>query len=288
MKKEEIRALTTRTGNVVPSQINTPEGVAYGKPATIKLTAGPTYEESHIRTNVPAAAIEKIEVILNGDSDIVIAGEVLEMFEKYKKHAGSGVAVDGTFTYVIPFSDLCGRTIEAQSVSAFVTLSSDNVFLKVHFRPKSAEPTPDAWPSVIELDGTNYTSPGKPARLFRNIVRTITTPNMSTGEVTFLDLPKDGYIRRAHIKGDVSKVELKKDGKTHFEQSKAQNDFELRRSGVLGKAPQAGYYHLDFIKHDFNISDLYNPMNVSREQELIMQLDTAGSVPIIIEMLKPV
>lgn len=286
--KNLLRRLSVRGGMITPHPMNPFDGIDYAEKATAKIVAGPTYEKLVIISNVPKEAIAKVEIVRGGDTDYSLKGSQLVMLEAFKAMANAGTAINGLYYYVIPFADELGKSIDAQSLTSYITLPGENIHIDItlHDYGHADNTGGNTWPVTATIKGTAYTSPARAARLWLPQIKTITAPALAVGELEFYDLPQSALMRRLHINGDVTKVELKQDGKTRFKMTADEIAFELQRQN-RGLAPQAGYIHIDFVGMGFSVADLFNPKSVE-DLNLIMQVGTAGNIPILVESVKRV
>lgn len=258
---------------IVPFKLNTFEGVQAGERAYTKLPNGPTYQEIVLVTNLEAAEIKKVSTHLGGVHQVgeivEVTGEELAMFEAYKgNHQDANV-------FVIPFGAMEARTDVGMMFSGLVTLPSDNIMLYVELADVVAAETPS-------IEGWAYASASQTERNVIPMIKPHTIVTNAAGDVDYTNLPQDAKVRRLHFKGDLTRVLIKKDGADRFEQSDVVNDFQLQRHK---RTPQAGYFHVDFVKEGYVAADLFEPRAVN-DLTIRMTTASAGNVRMLVESVK--
>lgn len=245
----------------------------FGKTKTLHLSPGPVFHELHLFTNVNNDQIEQVEVKVNGDAIYDITGDFLRKLEAYKKrYQGAGI-------FVIPFSDLTGRTQDGQHLTGLVTLPGDNITVKVKFAAATQTQIDNSTvPEVtaVAVTGNSVSVRETLPRMYRE-----TIDCGSTGKISYKNFNRGPRIRRMHIEGDVSHLEIKRDKKVRFGLSAVENTFSLKRDS---REPQAGYFHFDPLQTGFLLADMLQTAGASFEINPTM--GTAGDFEVVFETVE--
>lgn len=261
-------------------------GVGWNSRPEVKLTGGPTYHEIFLRTNLLPAQF-RVELIINGDPRISLTGTQLLMLESFKKiwtQAGE---------YVLPLGDLAGRSIEGQMIGGLETSPSDNIILRVY---TVAEPNPNTQGAVTLSAEAKVSAPmqnelGADLAIYWPRIVEVTFAAGQTGKNIHDTLPQGPGMRllRAHFNGDVTRLEVKKgpnavSGAVVWQRDADRNEYELKRQG---RAPQAGYFHADFVESGFIIAEMMKLDDVPLTT-FDIYVGAAGNIPILLETLERV
>ncbi len=259
-------------------------GVAWGSKPEVKLTGGPDYHEIYLKTNLLPNQF-RVELIINSDSRINLTGEQLVMLANYRK------IWTEPGRYAIPLADISARSIEGQIVGGMETLPSDNIILRVHVVP---EPVPNTQ-GTVTLAAQTMCSPHIAGELGRSLgvfwprLVEVTFAAGNNGKNIHDTLPQGPGMRllRAHIKGDLSRVEVKKgsnavNGAAVWQRDADDNVFLAKQ---WGRAPQPGYFHVDFVESGFVLAEML-PLDDVLSTVFDMYVDTPGNIPILLETLE--
>jgi hypothetical protein len=257
-------------------------GVAWGAKPQVKLTGGPDYHEIYLNTTLLPEHF-RVELIINSDSRINLTGVQLLMLQYFRKiwtEAGR---------YVIPLGDISGRSIEGQMVGGMETLPSDNIILRVHIVADPGGQPP------IELSATAMVSPhlrgelGKALAVYWPRITEVTFDAGNNGKNTHDTLPqgKGMKLLRAHFEAAIDRIEVKKganavNGAVVWQRDAADNEFLLKR---WNRAPQAGFYHCDFIESGFILAEMM-PLDDVPSTVFDIYAAAPGNIPILLETLE--
>lgn len=249
----------------------------FGKTKTLHLAPGPIYHELQLFTNVNNDQVEQVEVKVNGDAIYDITGDFLRKLEAYKKrYQGAGI-------FIVPFSDLTGRTQDGQHLSSLVTMPGDNITVKVKFGAATqAQIDANFVPEIKAVAITGSAPEGIVRQTIPRMYRE-TIDCGSTGKTSYKNFERGPRIRRLHIEGDVERLEIKRDRKTRFELDAVQNTFGLKRDG---REPQGGYFHFDPVQTGFVLADMLQTSGESFEINPTM--GTAGDYEVVFETIERV
>lgn len=268
---------------LIPFKLNAFDAVAAGQKAYTKLPNGPTYQEILIETNIPAAKIDKVTLDLGGMNQmgeiVEVLGSELVMIEKYK-----GVTVNEagpTYTYVIALGSREAKSDPGQLVTGLVTLPTDNIILNVYLNSTLGTLTP----ATPFINGYASASAAQTQRSVIPMLKPHTIIVTSIGDNDYLNVTGDAGVelRRLYLSGgDISKVELWKDGVREYEETAEINEFmQLREERV----PQAGKFIVDFVRRGWVLADTFKPQRRS-ELKLRMTIGTAENVRMLVESFK--
>ncbi len=250
----------------------------YGQKTQIRLANGPTYQELMFQSNVPPERVEKISINLGGVhslGDIVeLTGEDAKMLEAYKgRNYG---AVDGVHTYIIPLGNREGRTELGQFYSGLVTLATDTVNVSIQLASSTSQVQP--W-----FEGHATATATQRTREMVPIIKSQTVINNVAGEFDFQNLQRDLAYKRLHLKGDIKRVVLNRDGSESWDLTDTVNTFMLKREDMK---PQAGIYHMDFVQRGFIALDVYKAQLTRSELNMKLTMGTAENVRVLMEAVK--
>lgn len=260
----------------VTEEITGFNGGGFSSQWTLSMDVGPTYKELVLFTNLNNDQIRQVLIQLNGDPIYDVTGEELRVVEAYKEnHQEDGV-------FVVPFSDFSAKTQEGQDLSELVTLEGDSLTITVKTEAATAQQVTDSL--VPTLKAVAVMGESKPAR--------ITIPRMysdlvqagKAGKNYYKNFNRGPRIRRLHMGGNtVTALEIKRNKLSRFDLTKAENEFQLKRSEVV---PQNGYYHFDPIATKFAKSDFLQTAGTSFE--INPTVSTVGDVPVLFETVETV
>lgn len=257
-------------------------GVAWGAKPEVKLAGGPNYHEIYLETSLLPSQF-RVELIINSDSRINVTGTQLVMLQQFRKiwtEAGK---------YVIPLGDISGRSIEGQMIGGMETLPSDNIILRV-----SIIADPGGQPPLT-LGATALVSPHLKGQLGRDMaiywprINEVTFAAGNNGKNTHDTLPQGPGMKllRAHMGATIDRVEVKKgsnavNGSVIWQRSASMNEFLLKRHE---RAPQAGYFHIDFVESGFIMAEML-PLDDVPSTVFDIYANAPGNIPILLETLE--
>lgn len=253
------------------TKLNSFTGTGYGEKATLTIPIGPTYDEFFLKTNLTAAQLTRVTLILNADEIIVLDGEMIKKLEAYKGLAQT----DGFFT--IPMADITAKTKNGVNYTGLVTEVGDNITLEVEIAP-TAEQTPPA----IELQAWATVSARQPARIVIPQIKKHTMQASST-ENEFLDLTSGPLhlVRRMHfLSGEIHALQIYRDFVKVYDATKELEEMRAKRNRRFW---QTDVYHFDPIMRGFYIDELFQTMKQSELKFTVKTNQPVGSIPIIVE-----
>lgn len=222
----------------------TPQGIGAGQTASVNLPLGLTYERFYIAANVNDGTndvdvpvdnwgtyFDEIRLLVDGDAKIVIdAADLVSLNKFYGQAMKAG-------TLPLFLSRPWMRTIDGENATAYGTSAGMATFA-IEIDIKSGA-------TVNSLEVYAVQSPGTPFQAHLRIQKFVHTQGVA-GEAEISDIPRGAYAMMAmHVNtGKVSDLEV------HVDQRKVhESDAELRAAhyDVIGRAPQSGYTHLDFL-----------------------------------------
>jgi len=250
-------------------------GGGFSSQWSLNCDVGPTYKEMILRTNLNNDQITQVLVQLNGDAIYDVSGEELRMLEAYKGRAQE----DGVF--VIPFSDFSCKTIEGQDLTELVTFAGDNLTLIVKTAAATAAQVTASL--VPTLKATAVMGAAKSARtviprMYSNLVQA-----GASGKNVYKNFNRGPRIRRMHMNGPVTQLEIMRNRLTRYDVDATDNDYLLAREN---KVPQSGWFHFDPIKYDFAIADFLQTAGESFE--INPYVSAAGDIPVLFETVETV
>ncbi len=255
----------------VVKPLNSFNGVGFDSKASMSLPVGPTYSEIHLSTNLTAAQIRQVSVILNGDTIIQVSGDDLVMMEKYKGHyveAGK---------FVIPFTNPNAKNQIGGQFGGLVTLAGENITLEVEIGSGSG---------AITLQAYSFQLPAQAVRTYVPRIRTHVMQASSTGWNDFTTFPAGAaiFIRRAYFKGAINRLKLDVDSLTLFDALTGVQAFQQKR---VGRFPQDGIFIFDPTLEGYESADV---LNTGYRSEFVFRLDTAEAkpIPILVESIQQV
>lgn len=264
---------------LTPFELNAFDSVGAGQKAHTKLPTGPTYQEVVLISNVPPAKIDKVTVDLGGIHQM---GEIIEMtgaqlvtLEKYK---GVTVGAGPVYFYVVPFGQRDAKTDAGQWSTGLVTLPNDNVLINVYLNADLGGITP-------YIKGHARASKSQSVRYVIPMMKPHSIIVTSTGDNDYMGLPSDPAIRlrRLWLKGgDISKVELWKDGTRQYEQTLEVTEYIQKREE---KMPQPDYFVLDFVQSGWMLADVFSPARLN-ELKMRMKVGTVENIQLLVEGYK--
>ncbi len=107
-------------------------------------------------------------------------------------------------------------------------------------------------------------------------------PIGATGKNKFRNFNRGPRIRRLHLNGPVTDLEILRDDVIRFERDKTLQDSLLAREGL---APQSGYYHFDPLMYHFGIVDMLRTDAV-KNFEINPTVSSAGDFEVLFETLE--
>ncbi len=250
-------------------------GGGFGSQWTLNCDVGPTYKEMVLRTNLDNDQITQVLVQLNGDAIYDVNGEELRMVEAYKKRYQE----DGVF--VIPFADFSAKTQDGQDLTELVTLAGDNLTLTIKTGAATAAQTTASL--VPTLKATAIMGESKPQRVVIPRMYSDLVQAGKTGKNVYKNFNRGPRIRRLHMNGPVTELEILRNKLKRYHLEKDDNDYILQREDL---EPQTGWYHFDPICYKFAKSDFLQTAGSSFE--INPWVSSAGDVPVLFETVETV
>ncbi len=233
----------------VRKELSSFNGGGFSSRFTLNMDVGVTYKEIYLRTNLDNDQLPRITLSLNGDAIVDVTGDQLRMLEAYKHAAKGYTAANGFFK--IPLADFTNKSQEGQDLSGLVTLPGDNLVLEVRTAAATAGQVSGSLVPTMRADAVMGIAQGKRVlmpRLYSELI-----PVGATGKNKYRNFPRGPRIRRLHLNGPVTDLEIMRDDVTRFESDKVLQDDLLEREGLT---PQSGYYHFDPLMYHFGVSDM--------------------------------
>lgn len=239
-----------------------------GGEVTFDIPIGPTYQMFRIETNV-AAAQQTYELELNGEVIFKLTGTQLDMLDAFYNVS----KVSNVFNFRIAQHQLHDAVNTA--LSGLVTQAGDNLYLRVKFGA-----TMPATPSMKAYQESN---PARGVREYIPRFKPVYIPITEIGENEYQwkrqgKNPEELKISAIHLFGAVTHVEIEQDDLTQFNLPKTINDAALSQSLNDKRAPQTGYYHVDFIRDGY-ARDMFD--TYSAESNLTFKLTTTDSTDVV-------
>lgn len=264
----------------VPKQLSSFNGGGFSSRFTLNMDVGPTYKEIHLRTNLDNDQLTRITLTLNGDAIVDVTGEELRMLEGYKYSAKGFTASDGFF--VIPLADFTNKSQEGQDLSGLVTLPGDNLVLEIRTAAATASQISGSLVPTMQADAVMGVA--QPKRLLLPRLYSELIPVGSTGKNKYRNFPRGPRIRRLHLNGPVTDLEILRDDVIRFERDKELQDELLAREEL---SPQSGWYHFDPLMYHFGISDMMQTA-AAKNFEINPTVSSAGDFSVLFETLESV
>lgn len=256
--------------------------VGWGNKAEVKIPGGPDYHEIYLKTSLLPTQF-RVEIIINSDSRINLTGTQLLMLQMHKKiwtEAGR---------YVIPFGNIAARSIEGQMIGGLETLPSDNIIMRVHIVPD-----PGGQPQLT-LAANAMVSPhlrgdlGRALAVYWPRINEVTFDAGNSGKNTHDTLPQGQGMKllTAHLQATIDRVEVKKgsnavNGAVVWQRDADDNEFFQKR---WGRAPQTGYFHVDFVESGFLLAEMM-PLDDVPSTVFDIYANAPGNIPILLETLE--
>lgn len=263
----------------IPKELSTFNGGGFNGRFTLNMDVGPTYKEIHLRTNLDNDQLTRITLTLNGDAIVDVTGEQLRMLEAYKKANSVGWTVpNGLFT--IPLADFTNKSIEGQDLSGLVTVAGDNLVLEVRTAAATAAQVSSSLVPTLRADAEmGIAQPQRTLipRLYSELI-----PIGATGKNKFRNFSRGPRIRRLHLNGPVTDLEILRDDVIRFERDKVLQDYLLEREGL---APQSGWFHFDPLMYHFGIVDMLQTA-AAKNFEINPTVSSSGDFDVLFETLE--
>lgn len=252
-------------------------GGGYNSKFVLNMDTGPTYKEILLVTNLDNDQLPQISLTLNGDTIVDVTGEELRTLEAYKNR--NVASDDGLF--IIPLADLSAKSQEGQDLTELVTLADDNLVLEIRTGAQTAQQVTDSMVPTMEAVATMGAA--KPVRVVLPRLYSELIPAGSSGLNKYRNFTRGPRIRRMHINGPVTELEIKRDRLTRFNLKKSHNDYLLGREKLV---PQAGFYHFDPLVTRFAVSDMLQTAGESFE--INPTVSSAGDLNVLFETVERV
>ena len=271
--------------STVPMKLSSFNGIGWSQKATLSISPGPTYEEIFLETNLDASQIKRVSVNLNAEEIYILTGKEMLMLEQYKRREDISEPEVGNGFFVIPFSDITGKTKNGVRSSALVTEFGDNITLEIEIGDQDAES--DVTHPVIDAHAT--VSPAQPERLVIPRLRPETMQATSTrNEFMTLVSGPNVYIRRMHFEyGKITSLEIYRDFMKVYE---ASNNlcFALAARNDRGRWKQTAIdcFHFDPVGRGFYINELFSTEHKSELKFTVNTEEAPGSIRILVESLE--
>lgn len=260
----------------------TPLGVGAGQTASCNLPLGLTYERLYIRLNVDVATvatdvaladwgtyINEIRVMVDGDAKIELTATALVALNAYYDQTKS--MTPGVLPLFL--SRPWMRSILGEDQSGYGTMGGIST-LSLEMDLKDGI-------TINSLDVYASQSNGKPFGPHLRIQK-ITRNQGVTGEAQISEINRGSYVMlAAHVAtADIGDVEILADERVVHKSDAALRDSHY---AVIGRVPQAGYTHIDFVTEN-RLSEAM-PMELD---DFRMNLDftATGNFPIYLESLQ--
>jgi len=252
-------------------------GMGWGEKGHIEIVPGATIQSIELITDITAKTkIKRVSLDLNGSEIVALTGSDLKMLEAYKDAAGE----DGR--YVINFADMLYRTKNGIRSGELVTLPTDeiNLFVELEADATGSAPAPT-------IRGRTWVTAAQPARYFIPKIYSTNYDASASGDNDLIW--KNGsiqrFIRRIHFKtGTISRLAIWRDQKKVHDLRDADNKFDLKRNKLV---PQTNYFHFDPTQLGLGLDGLF-PTFAREELKFVLNKTSAGSVPMLVEMLEQV
>lgn len=221
----------------------TPLGIGAGQTASVNLPLGLTYNRLYIRCNAQisgspkdlAAAdwgtvVDEIRLMVNGDARITITAADLVKMNTYYGFAPKAGVLD------LFLSRPWMRTIGGEDQTAYGTIGMSTFTLEIDIK---AGQTVNSLNVYAQQSAATAWGPHlRIQRFARN--------QGVTGEAEIADIPRGPYAMLAfHVNTDqIGTVEVHTDQRKVIESDAAIRDAHYR---VVGRVPQAGFTHIDFL-----------------------------------------
>jgi|GEM_PF-4270089 len=237
--------------------------VASGE-VTFDVPVGPTYQNFRVDTNITGTNLT-FELELGGEVIYKLTGTQLDSLDAF-----FGVAkASGIFNLRIAqdqFHDAANTAL-----TGLVTGKGDNLYLRVKIGG-----TVPGTPSMKVYQESN---PSRGVREYIPRFKPVHIPITSVGENEYQwkrqgKQPSELQITAIHLFGAIDNVEIEQDDLTQFDLPKNINDAALKQSINDVRAPQAGYFHLDFCRHGYG-RDMFD--TYSTNKQLTFKLNTTDS-----------
>lgn len=263
---------------ITPMKLNSFNGVGYGQKASVTLSVGPTYEEIILMTNLEPSMIKRVSVTLNAEEIYVLSGAQIKMLEAYKRNTAKSGA------FVIPFSDISGKTANGIRSTALVTEMGDNILLEVEI----GTPADMATATAISLQAWAHVSERQPARILVPKIKTQSFQATAQGENEFLNLISGAFIsvRRMHFETDkMTDLRIERD---HVKVYESSADLAKYQGDRNKRSWQAGFFHYDPLQRGFYLKDLFSTAHNSELKFTVTTTDPVGTLPILVESVEVV
>lgn len=237
-------------------------GVGFSSKMSMSLPPGPTYNEIHLKTNLTAAQLRQISIVLNGDSIVQVSGDDLVMMERYKGHY-----VDETI-FIIPFSNPNAKNKQGALYGSLVTLQGDQITLEIETGTGSG---------AIELTATSFQSPSVSERLWIPRIRTHVMQANAEGWNDYTTWPAgvDRSIRRAYFKSEgLKQLKIEVDNLIYHD---VKSDLLANQQKRVGRFPQEDVYVFDPTLYGFEMGDVFN---TGHRESFVFRVDVANAAPI--------
>ncbi|CAA0081303.1 Uncharacterised protein [Zhongshania aliphaticivorans] len=264
----------------IPKELSSFNGGGFSSRFTLNMDVGPTYKEIHLRTNLNNDQLPRVTLTLNGDAIYDVTGEDLRMVEDYK-HAAEGYTQPTSF-FVIPLADFTNKSQEGQDLSGLVTVAGDNLVLEVRTAAATAGQISGSLVPTMQADAVMGVA--QPARVLLPRMYKELIPVGATGKNKYRNFPRGPRIRRLHLNGPVTDLEIIRDDIIRFERDKVLQDYLLARQQL---SPQSGWYHFDPLMYHFAISDMLQTA-AGKNFEINPTVSSAGDFDVLFETVEAV
>lgn len=240
-----------RTDKKIPDFSGT---LTAGGEVTFDIPIGPTYQNFKVDTNITAANLT-FELELNGEVIYKLTGTQLDALDAFY-----GVS-KATNIFNLRIAQDQFHDAANTALTGLVTGKGDNLYLRVKLGA--------TMPGTPAMKVYQESNPARNVREFIPRFKPVHIPITSIGENEY-QWKRQGksaaeiQITAIHFAGAVSNVEIEQDDLTQFDLPKNINDACLTQAINDERAPQSGYYHLDFCRHGYG-RDMFDTYSANKQ-----------------------
>lgn len=247
--------------------------------ATANIVPGRTLEKITLKlggTTFTKAMLTRLVVKANGKAIIDTTGTILDKLNAYR----STIAQDAAYLDIF-FADFSKLDEFDRMVSAFDTsVGIVNITVEATITGATA---PTLAMKLVQ-SGSQKSRLGDSAPFAPLLRKYLSYPfNISTGGKLPFQVPLGAVVERVHVQntgGFMTGATVKQDGLVIMENSKLENEYQLKQ---LGKTPQAGIYTLDFVS-DGNVRKALDTRD-AKSIEFLFDFSAADSGTVIVEYI---
>lgn len=250
-------------------------GGGYSNTFKQQLDVGMTIDEIVLNTtNINDDQVEEIELVLNGDPIVSVPGS---HFKDLHTHLGNATE---TNKFRIPFKDLSIKTDAGQTLTSLVTISTDNLVLKIKIAAATqAQVTAGSVPAI---NGYMYLSASK-SRLFIPRIKKEYIAIGMTGENNVKTIPTGPAIRRMFFEdgGRIDSLRMKRNNLELIDVTAEDNNADLK---YFGLNTITNKFIFAPIQTGFGMLDMLQTANA--KLELLPNVSAAGDMAVIMHTLE--